>query len=572
MFLLLVTLSLKKDDLIIKYDTTNINFKKIGKYELEISVTDSSKNKKVGLYEVNVVDNGNPVVRQIKDIIISDFKAKHIDFYRSFFEIKDNYDDIKDISIELKETIDFSKIAKIPVTFLFTDSSKNQVSFETNINIIDNVAPNLVIESNKTLNVGSKINFRDFIIDVSDNYYEVKKDDVKIITNANFNELGKHDVLYFLKDGSNNETTKKLIIEIKDLEKPEIKVTQEIKIDVFSININWNKYFAFKDNYDEKDDLIIKYDTTNINFKKLGKYELIVSATDTSKNKKTASYEVNIVDKKAPTVKQTSEIIINDFTKKDVNFYRNYFEIEDNYDDIKDITIEINEKINYQKTGKTTVTFIFKDKSKNESFISSEVYLIDDEKPEIFLLQNEYKHFLGEEKVDLMSLIEDYGDNYTKKDDLKIKIKEAINYEKIGKYDVLYKITDEMLNESQAKLIFYIDKKKEISATITNLTIQKDEKWQVLEGVEFDSNVSRYEYFPKIVETDKLGTVEVKYIAYDERGNYEEFYQTINIISDEKNNKLDYKPQIIISAIGIILVSLVYAQTYYKKKQTNIYN
>gem|GEM_PF-4174196 len=221
----------KKQDLELKLEGYNlINPLIPAAYKLKLILSDPSGNTTIKELNYKIYATEAPVIKQIKEPNLPLGEKFN---YKDYFKITDSYDENLYISVSLGR-LNTKKIGKNKIEISARNSGGLYAYLEAFVNVFDNIAPTLIIDTNKIIEVNKKVDLKDFIIEASDNYDNLEKRHVKIIENVDFFKLGKYDVTYILEDKSNNKTEKKLILEVKDLEKPEIIQKQDIIIDVFA--------------------------------------------------------------------------------------------------------------------------------------------------------------------------------------------------------------------------------------------------------------------------------------------------------------------------------------------------
>lgn len=541
-----------KEELIVRIIGLNLVNNLVPKiYEIKIELIDPSNNITKLTTSYEIINDNIPDIKYSTPLILDygdDFK------YYNFFKISDPFDNNLMIDVNIS-FIDFNKLGTYLIVVKVVNNGGNINIVETKITIKDSKPPNLGIINNKILNVNQYNNeiLKSFIIDVSDNFTNINSEDIIITEQVNFNELGKYEVIYEVEDCSGNKTVKKLAIEIKDLEKPIIILKEELLFEVFSENNFYYNYFNYYDNYCDNSDLIIQFKDKNINFKKPGVYYLEVTIQDLSKNITMEIFNVNIVDSKSPIVNQIEEIIINDYTIKDVNYFISYFNVSDNYTHYLDLEFILVGQINYSVKGSYPVGFYIYDCSNNVTIHETFIYIIDDTSPTIKFTNDYLILFIGQEVRDYNYYIEYVNDNCDNPEDLLIEVIDKVNYHQIGKYEVLFKVKDKSFNECIQVLDVYIDIKYEKMLDGSNLTIYKDEYFTIGTGMIFGENIKNIKTYPEIIDTSSLGEQEITYIAYDNRGNVDKFTQTINIIEEKRNFKLKTYQYIIIINVAIFI-------------------
>ena len=111
--------------------------------------------------------------------------------------------------------LDTSELGEKEITFKINDKE-----YLYKINVVDDEAP-VIHTSDATFLLGDEIDLNDYI-SVTDNYNEVKDIDVSIKGDYDLNKVGSYDIEIIAKDKSENESSKKITLEvIEDLKKIE---------------------------------------------------------------------------------------------------------------------------------------------------------------------------------------------------------------------------------------------------------------------------------------------------------------------------------------------------------------
>lgn len=536
-----------------------VDIKTPGKYKLTYELIDPSHNitKREGYY---IVKNNIAPKIIYDDIIYHEVNKEFI--YSDYFKITDEFD--KNVKVDVNDfNINYNKIGNYPIIIRATNKDGLKTEVSTYIKVVDRTTPYLLIKPNNVINVYEydESYLKDIIIEVSDNYDLLTKDDVKIEGYINFNEIAVYNLVYSVSDKSNNIKKVSVKIEVKDLTKPNAVPKGDLIYEVFTENIIWENEFIFSDNYDDSEDLKIKINSTNIKLNKVGNYYIDIEVTDLSKNTFNKKFPVLIVDLTPPKCILIDEIVITDFKSQNINFYKSFFDISDNYDLKEDISLKIESNINYNKIGEYEATFIFKDKSDNQTIIKDYIYLIDINNPEIELKTNVFYYYINDSIPNLNTFILNYKDEYNSKDELSLEIIENINYKSVGLYKVYYYVYDQSKNYSYQTLNFYVDIRKDNLIKGEDIYVNKNDVVNYYNYLTLSENVDKLESYPNTVDTSKPGIKEVLHIAYDIRGNKTEYIQKIYI--NDKFELSKYKKNIIFTIIGISgLISYI---IYYKK-------
>lgn len=554
-----------EEELIINIlNLANVNVNYPGDYIIKISVMDPSYNKTELNITYKIISNIPPEIKYNEPIYLN--YGQKFNIYEHF-KFNDPYDNSLQISYD-DTLVDYQKLGTYPITV----TAKNQFDLftivQTSLIIVDKQSPELILNDKPIINVKQydETILKQFIIYINDNYDKLTIDDVNIIHNINFDLIGKYNVIYEVKDSSLNVTTKQIQVEIKDLEKPVITPIKQLKIDVHSNNIIWLNYFNIIDNYDNVNDLTIKFNDKNINYNNIGKYILEVEVQDLSKNINRSNFIIEIIDQKPPEVVQIKDIIITDFTPKDEKYFLQFFNIQDNYTKRENININFFGSINYNLIGEYFITIIFSDESNNETSLNTSIFIIDAEKPEINLYNETIYYYVNDNKPNYYNNIKNVLDNYTKKEDLEITIIDHVNYQKIGKYQVEYIVRDQSYNETLKTIDVIVDKNKKQLMKGKNITLNKFQDWYLGLGIEFSDDVVKIETIPHTIYTNTNGKKEILYIAYDERGNSEQFLQIITV-KNEIENKFNIILIITINLLGIAVIIYTFIKS---KKDKNL--
>lgn len=556
-----------KEDLTIKIKGLElVNNKIVDNYPIIISIKDQSNNYNYYEIFIKVISYEGPIVKYTSPIV---FNYGNIFNYYDYFKITDETSNSFRVDLDLS-LIDFTKLGQYKLSLVVTNGNNVSTYIETEFHIVDKEKPKLTISNNQVINVSScdESILKSFIIDVSDNYNDLSIDDVSIKHQIDFNKIGKYDVYYEVVDESNNVVTKILVVEIKDLEKPTIFLTNMLVVEVFS-EIDFYNYFSFSDNYDNCNELEIKFDEKFIDYNVLGYYYLTVEVTDLSKNKIKERFRVQIVDLVSPVVKLVNDIVITDFMSKSEDFYRSHFSISDNYNTYETIKMNYEDNINYDEIGVYEVNFNFIDSSNNLTNLIIDIIIIDNEAPNIKLNTSEITIKIGSNKPNYYSYIEYYNDNYTTKDLLNINIIDYVCYTEVGCYDVIYQLCDSSLNEVKIYLTVYVDLKISNLVSGDNLIIKLNSDYTSGMGLTLSDHVVKVDSFPKVVDTSKAAIIEVIHIAYDARGNSSICNQHIEIVPNNNFSLKKYSLIIIINVASLLYLGYLF---YQDKKYINFDN
>jgi hypothetical protein len=213
----------KYSDLTIKIDS-KYNLSVVGRYLLEVVVTDSYKNTTKYHDYINVVDTTPPIITLDSDIIIIDFLKKS---FIGYFSLTDNYSKPEKIVLVVDDSLcNYESIGIYKIIAYAIDENLNKGSLETNIYIMDVLPPSLLLSTDKVyieLNGDDNLNLSSYILSVSDNIDILTPDLVEITSNINFTKIGSYIAYYSIIDSSYNETIKTLTIYVDDTTPPFVR-------------------------------------------------------------------------------------------------------------------------------------------------------------------------------------------------------------------------------------------------------------------------------------------------------------------------------------------------------------
>lgn len=196
---------------------SNLDIKKLGNQDIEISVKNSAGVTKTILKTIKVVDLTAPVLelKTYHDTVLKD-DVYNVDFYSYINKIYDNASDLTEQNVEI-DTSDFTyNIGQNSVYYVLKDESNNYTKRELIIDVRYEVAPIILVDEEKlTFVQGESFNLSDYIHvsseydpNVSSNY----KLDEKVL---NRDEPGVYEIIIEAMDYAGNEAVKKCFVTIE---------------------------------------------------------------------------------------------------------------------------------------------------------------------------------------------------------------------------------------------------------------------------------------------------------------------------------------------------------------------
>lgn len=174
--------------------------------------------------------------------------------------------------------------------------------YESKLKVEDTTAPKAVTVEQKIWN-DEKIEAKEFVKDIED-VSEVK---VYYKEEPDFSKPGSYEVVIVLEDTSNNKTelTSKLLV-MADTEAPEITGAANQTVYVDS-KVAYKNGVTVKDNKDENIQLVV--DSSAVNLKKPGSYEVVYSAKDAAGNTTYKKATITVKEKQSNVIDE--DIVYN---------------------------------------------------------------------------------------------------------------------------------------------------------------------------------------------------------------------------------------------------------------------
>lgn len=126
------------------------NAHKIGTYEFEVSVIDSSGNETYYIQQIKVIDNEGPVIIGTENIQIGYDKVLNPEAIKSSLSVIDNYDDEDDLVLVLESdsySPNHNRLGTYIMRFSVTDSSGNKSYKTISIEVMDEIGPTVYFNS-----------------------------------------------------------------------------------------------------------------------------------------------------------------------------------------------------------------------------------------------------------------------------------------------------------------------------------------------------------------------------------------------------------------------------------------
>lgn len=541
----------------ITVDTSKVITNRVGQYIITYRVFDPSGNESSQTVILKIIDPIPPLITLTKPLTMEVFQSF---IWQNYMTIKDNVDTIVIIEID-DSCVNYHEIGSYEIVIKATDRSGNQTVEQLVIDIRDTTKPVITLKSKPPGIVVyqpiTRAVLESYVISISDNYDDLMLEDLIIVHDIESDVLGTYTIYYEISDKSGNKTQLKLNVSVIDPIKPIIILTKSLILDVFSVEPFWIDYFTFSDNFTPTEKLTYKF-TVNPKMNIIGKYPLTLEVTDSSQNKAIYQDYVVIVDRIPPLITQINEIIITDFKPKD---YQYFFEMYDAYDKQDLLFTVFDDNVDYEVIGTYQALAIVYDKQMNQASCIFDIMVIDIIEPNLALKTTMYHHPIEHAQLNLTSFILSIDDNYDHLTVDDVQIEHAIQWDRLGRYEIIFTLHDFSGNNVQKRMIIEIDDDIKPTIEMDDLFITQGTMFDPYEGIKVFDNVGVHKVlvFPQFPKTDKPGTLILTYIVMDERGNYTTKDRLITIMpKHEKNTYLSYSPVVVVTLIGIAIGYVIY--------------
>ncbi len=334
---------------------------KEGKAEVELTAKDSSGNTtKITSYIECVLDKP-PVVTSSNPFTIA-FGNKKPD-YLNYIRYEDDFTPTKDIMIVVNDQyVNYDILGEYEIIYQLTDSRGNETLYVERVFIVDMLKPVITKIENNTYQIGSEFDIYDYF-GVKDNYDYII--DLNYEIEGDLNSLGRIDVNLWAIDSSGNRAELKSFIEIVNINPPKLTLTIEsVEINVFEDIDNYLDYIEIGNHIGilTKEDIII---VNEVDYGKIGSYEIVFSLTDMSGLTTTQTLIVYIQDKIPPIIYAENKTIQ---LYENIDLLEDVF-VSDNYSNLENIRLTIyNTNLNTNIKGNYFITYEAIDESGNHSY------------------------------------------------------------------------------------------------------------------------------------------------------------------------------------------------------------
>lgn len=364
----------------------------IGPNDVIIQAMDQSGNTAEHTIVVYVHDTSIPIIVDcVEDQIINtnDNCEFEVVDYSEFLIVDDNCGDIDGIIItQYPEPGEFL-FGNQEITMTVTDASGNSTACSFNINVQDNLSPNIECPEN-SIEVSANFNCQYMLDDLtqgllvtdncSDNF-----DLWTVPEQGSTLGLGPNDVIIYASDESSNESSCVVSVNVVDTSPPfadveTIELVLELNDNCEAVMPDLSDEFEFFDNCDS--DLTFMQSHEPNELLELETLFGAISVIDDAENTFILSYTIIVQDSESPILEACPEVI--DISAEEAcSFIMPDYTSLIGYSDCTEVTIEQFPEPDSQQTASQDVTLIFTDAYNNSSECSFWLNVEDDVSPEI---------------------------------------------------------------------------------------------------------------------------------------------------------------------------------------------
>jgi len=450
-------------------DISHVDFNKPGKYEADVIATDSSRNTAMTTITINIVDKTPPVLQILnKQMTYPVGTAKTSAEVVQDAGITATDDSGETITPEVDLTnVNFNKPGSYEADVTASDSSGNKTIDKITIVVEDKEPPTINV-SNETITteVGKNKTGEELLsemgVTINDNSGETITPNIDI-SKIDFNRIGDYEAEITATDSSGNTATKKVPVHVGDTTPPVLEIKEPEK--GYALGTTKTAEEVITDTgisaTDNSGEVISpEVDLSGVDWRKPGKYEVPVKATDSSGNEATGNVTIDIIDTTPPvlniehdnplypigTPKTSAEIV------QDTN-------ITATDDSGEVITPEVDlSGVDWNKPGSYEVDVKATDSSGNTVTKKMTIVLQDSVPPTINTTKDELTSEVGTSKTaeellqDLgVTITDNSGETITPELDMS-----GVDFNKIGDYEVEVKATDSSGNTATKKIPLHV--------------------------------------------------------------------------------------------------------------------
>ena len=202
----------------------------------------------------------------------------------------------KQLKVSIQDNINTSKIGEYVVYYKTRNTFGIMKSLKREVKVKDKTAPKISLkgENPKILKLNEK--YQENGATAIDNIDGDLTNKIKISGEVDISKYGEYQIMYEVSDKSGNEISKIRKVIVKDTELPTLELKGKTNVDILLGNKYTEEGYSAKDNIDGDitSNVEIK---NNVNYNKVGTYEIIYKVKDSSNNIVTKKRTINVVKK-----------------------------------------------------------------------------------------------------------------------------------------------------------------------------------------------------------------------------------------------------------------------------------
>lgn len=538
------------EDLVLTIETEAVVRSRVGFYPVTYRVRDRSGNETVVETTVEVYDHLAPTI-DVDRLLELPFGTRFR--HEDYVTIEDNHDVVLSIEID-DSSVDYTRLGSYPLVISATDQSGLNTTLDLVLHIVDLEPPDIrLISYRPTITVfeqPGREDLLDYVISVRDNYDgTLARESLLVETDLDVNVTGRYEVFYEISDSSDNIRSVSIEVDVVDDVRPEIVINGSLSFPVDDPKPFLSEWITVTDNYFDRDDLDLEFDTT-FKMDVIGRYPLTITAEDGANNVTGMMTYIEIYDAIEPTIEQIRDIVVTDFTRKNVE---PYFSLSDNYSDEEDISFVVDDdKVEYERVGLYPLCVCAEDESGNHTCLNTHVLVVDVVDPVLSLSRDRVFFPVGERNFDPLDYVESVSDDHDVLTLSDVSWEGTIDFSEVGRYPVVFEVGDSSDNRTKAILEVYVDLYDVPVIDIEPvMSIRQYESFDPRDVVGALASGYTLDYFPSRIDSSTPGIKTMTYVITDERGNSSLYTQDIRVIEHEEGLGLKaFFPLIAINVLG----------------------
>lgn len=193
---------------------------------------DNNNNEATITFNITVFDDENPKIKPLHDTIKFSYKEDiTLEKIRTKFQITDNYTKNPEIIVNGISLNQKLSVGNYPIEIVAKDSSNNQETYKSTLQVIDDVLPELTGPSFIQTNVNTLLSENEIIKMYEANDEIDKKVPISIENNTykdNYRHIGVYSLIVNATDRSGNKISKTVSVSVSDLNSPIFYLNQKV--------------------------------------------------------------------------------------------------------------------------------------------------------------------------------------------------------------------------------------------------------------------------------------------------------------------------------------------------------